>query len=882
VEIATFDFYLKDASLADMLTVDTFSIEPWQDIKAARDWAAAGKAANSSFDPKFWEYWRVCDSDNVRSNLKEGRIDATKSVVNGVETNGFFQAAVNGAIGDDNPSSFYDVMTDLRYGFQIKNSVIRFHVTDLYSGDEVEDAKIKLFDDTATKLLQSKNTSYTGRANFTVNTANKSDPKFAYEVTKPGYWPVPVTLLDRDRPFVKTTTGKATEVEVELDKRVFHLPVVAPENNAQLSIIGAADLGGEKYAYNGRDYHFRIKGAKGYRITKYPNWAYVSIGDDNAGDTKVVRYAIQPDKYGVFTVPAELLNQDSLTKEYMDKLAAGDAENNIAPDPYYENAKEQPEDDGYRSYNVVVQFDQFEVLELDYIVEGMTGAHGQVSYNKATKDYTDGLMPIEPSAYVEDTLDTYIKVKTQKSVKDPLDPDTTVTPADHKTGTFTFKADDGYMVERVYINGLQTDIYDDLTTFSYTFGVVDMDCSIIVMFWDGKTPSTDTILTLVVGDYGFADVTSPVEETGENALMCTRRTYLNPTQKLEFTTRAFSEGHELYMVEKEIEGEKRVDITERNDGGKYSISPVEAKNVITYVTFKNKLAEITPSLFVKSYVHSGQGVADPAGILIYNIYDSVEIDLIADSENAWLARGVMISPYEDLDDTSEFEFEEKLPENTYRYESLTDSIAIGSVFMEKAYPIDGYIDLGQKSDVTKGAPLRGAVVKFVRLDKLSDGTYVERAKQVPFMTDSSNLNRRNSKFETELPAGMWNVYVMKQGYVTYKITNFKMIVPDRDTDVRHFGHNGSVQQVVVPLIGSTRSGESVTLEDAADVKSGMRGNVTSAVKEMTDVDNNNSVDYVDLAYVWKNYNKFMFEQEYSDFAANGSKDIVAMTTPEAP
>lgn len=292
-------------------------------------------------------------------------------------------------------------------------------------------------------------------------------------------------------------------------------------------------------------------------------------------------------------------------------------------------------------------------------------------YNKATKDYTDGNAAFFPDGYVDDTPEHDIKVRTTKSDK------TNSISANHKTGTFTFNADAGYYVERVYINGLRTDIYDDLTTFTYTFGDVDMDCSIIVMFWDGEHPSTDTILTLVVGDYGFADVSSPTAYA-ENDIMCTRRTYLNPTENLEFTTHAFSEGHELYKIEKEIEGESRVDITGINDGGKYSVAPVEAKNVITYVTFKNKQAEITPTLFVKSYVYSGQGVADPAGILIYNIFDSVEIDLIADAENSWLARGVMLSPYEDLTNTSEYEFDEKLAKNTYRYDSLTDAAYVKS------------------------------------------------------------------------------------------------------------------------------------------------------------------------------------------------------------
>ena len=61
------------------------------------------------------------------------------------------------------------------------------------------------------------------------------------------------------------------------------------------------------------------------------------------------------------------------------------------------------------------------------------------------------------------------------------------------------------------------------------------------------------------------------------------------------------------------------------------------------------------------------------------------------------------------------------------------------------------------------------------------------------------------------------------GYVTYKITNFKMDKPPHDDDIRYFGKDSGTQQVVVPYIGSADTGDSISLTDAAYVKSGMRG-----------------------------------------------------------
>ncbi|MBR0088493.1 MAG: hypothetical protein IJP94_01500, partial [Clostridia bacterium] len=540
-------------------------------------------------DPKFWEYWRECDTDNLRNNLKPGRIDAVYSVVNGVETNGFFQVAVNGDLGGSDPSSFYDAKTDLRYDFDIKNSVIRFHVTDKYKGDEIENARIRLFERTATRVLGQKNTNYLGRANFTVNTANTDSPEFAYDVLLKGYWPIPESGLTGDRPHIGAETGKATEVEVLLEKKIYHDTEIKGYGAQTLDLVKSADLGGERYAYNNRDFHFRIKGAKGYRIVEYPTYALVTIGD------KVIERRIDPDDSGLFTVPAEILNQAPFTYDELTTLKATEGSG------YEDWSGAQPDSDGYRSYNVVVQFDHFKVEEIEYIVEGSTNAGGTVTYDPSVP-FADG----RPAEVAEND---YVRVRTQKEIKDQTT-GTIEQERNRKTGTFTFAANDGYVIERVYINGLQINTYNDTKGFTYSFGEVDMDNSIVVLFYDGNTPSTDKLITLVVGDFGFADVDKPVEEKGDNGVMFSRRVYLNPQTNLEFSTHTINdEVYELYKVEKETVSanqtvSERIDITQSAVGGAYSIASEEAKNVVVYVTFRNKSAEtnITPTLFVKSYV----------------------------------------------------------------------------------------------------------------------------------------------------------------------------------------------------------------------------------------------------------------------------------------
>ena len=851
--IATFTFDI-DQTKTNLLTVDSFGIQLWDETKPARAYKANLAAGEEDL---FDEYWREVDKDNNINSLKPYRLAASKSVVNGVETGGFFQARLSGDLSDEAGSHSQDIMTVLTYEPPIKNSVIRFHVYDKDTEDGIYDATVRLFDAPSVKMYESKETDEVGRANFSVNTWGVSDTNFAYDVAKYGYWPLPLSGLLSDRPVITTETGKATNVEVPLEKKIYHKPVLSHMNEQQLEIIRNADIGGEKYAYNNRDYHFRIKGAKGYRIVEYPTYALVTIGD------KVIEQRIDPDDSGLFTVPAEILNQAPFTYDELTTLKATEGSG------YEDWSGAQPDSDGYRSYNVVVQFDHFKVEEIEYIVEGSTNAGGTVTYDPSVP-FADG----RPAEVAEND---YVRVRTQKEIKDQTT-GTIEQERNQKTGTFTFAANDGYVIERVYINGLQINTYNDTKGFTYSFGEVDMDNSIVVLFYDGNTPSTDKLLTLVVGDFGFADVDKPVEEKGDNGVMFSRRVYLNPQTNLEFSTHTINdEVYELYKVEKETVSanqtvSERIDITQSAVGGSYSIASEEAKNVVVYVTFRNKSAEtnITPTLFVKSYVYEGQGVMDPCGILIYNKYDSPEFTLKPDTDGSWLAKGVMLSPFENLDITEENDT--LSAENVFRYDSLTESIGVGAIFVEKGYKVQGLVDLGQASGLTTDAPRAGATVTFVRLENGA-----EKAKQVPYVT-TTNAKRNNAVFNIDLPAGDWNVYVTKPGLATYKLTNYHLDKPADDDTITYFG--GSQDRVVVPYIGSTVNGKTISLQDAANVKSGWRDNVNAVVKNMANVDDDEAgVTYRDLVYVIKNYNKRQITQEYSDFADNGSKSVKQITYP---
>ena len=876
-DIATFKFTLKSSSYESYITADSFMIEPWQDTIAAK----AVKA--QELKDLFSEYFRYTDGDNNPASPKEGRLAATKSAVtikvplsegntvtSTVETNGFFQARVPLPLGSEDTEKDYDVKTEIEYKFPIKNAVIRFHVYDIYTGGDLENARIRLFD-SEPKLKEAKDTDYAGKASFAVNTDLYDNLNFTYDAAKKGYWSVPESGLVADRLSALAEQAKVTEVEVPMEQKVYHKPVLKKDGaGSELELVTDAELGGQKYAYNNRQYHFRVKAAKGYKITKYPTKADVYVTDKD-GNTVTLYENLGPNEYGLFTLGSQYMNPsaysvlEALDDETLTALKTNDAQG------YGDWIGPQPDDEGYRGYNIVIKFDEYEAVELEYIVEGVTNDLGHVTYEPQ-----ESATVCTPKTQTDNDTDgayEYIMVQTKNSENGgPL----------HMTGTFTFTGDGDNVVEAVYINGLEVDTYDDLHEFSYTFGEVDMDNNITVLFWDGVNPTDDTVMTLVVGEYGFADTVTPV---AEEDIMLTRRVYLNPSADLEFDAHPMN-GYELWSVEKEANGERiavtddpnyKISTSQKEVDGhsidftRYKVSKPTAgeKNINVYVTFKHPDAVRTPNLFVKSYVRTGTGVADPAGILIYSRNDTVEIGLSTKPDDTWLVKGEVISEFENLDNvTGTYDFPTQEKNNVYRYDTLTDSIGLGAVFVEKGYPVEGYIDLGQDGTASVDKILTGATVRFVRLD---DEGIAELPKTAEYVTLSQKL-RHNSLFHVDLPAGHWNVYVTKQGYVQYKITDFVMTAPANETDITQFGlsDDGTVQHQIVPYIGSTKTGTTISLTDASGVKSGMRSGLSAIQKAKADVDNDDNVTAVDLAYVWFNYNRYAFEQPYSDFKTRGS------------
>lgn len=207
-DVATMKFTLKGD--ADSIRYDSFSVMPWQETPPAQ--AFAGTLPND-LDPQklYSEYWRYTDEKNEADPLERGRLKKSKARLLGLDTGGFYQAAVNGDLDEETGSYFYDVKTVIEYDetIDIKQSILRFHVIDKDTGEDIEGASVTLYDSGGEKPTDEQ-----GIADY--KTDAHASETFTYTVAKQGYCPVPAS--GADRPTVTTTEGTSTEITVELEK----------------------------------------------------------------------------------------------------------------------------------------------------------------------------------------------------------------------------------------------------------------------------------------------------------------------------------------------------------------------------------------------------------------------------------------------------------------------------------------------------------------------------------------------------------------------------------------------------------------------------------------------------------------------------------------
>ena len=654
-------------------------------------------------------------------------------------------------------------------------------------GMALKDVEITVTKDGKDEKLK---TDLTGMAIMEVD-PSKSELSYSYTAKCLGYWDVTdgsVTI-----PMGETET---TYESMVLEEKIYHpLELRDKENTA----VTTAKLSGGTYAYNNRDYWFNIVPNAGYTFDPLANptlIAQIDGTDVNVSFNKAAN--------------AYLIPKASITGE----------KTNTTPD-----------ENGFPSDKIIIKIPNGKIEPLDdkYTVKAMAGKNGTVTYGaEITGDVS------------ENTSEDGVKTITVSNVEPNAD-----------TDTFTFTANDGYKVEKVIINGSEIMPYKGLTGFTYKFENVTQDNTIAVLFGSETDPSTDTIVTLTVGDRGKADVTSPITDSG---IRKETRTYIY-TQETANRSLAFNAtpdtDYNLDPVYVSVDGGEKTEVS--GTDGSYTV-PVNTANrtVDVYVSFHYQ-NESPFTVFVNSYVKEGMGKIEPIGVLAYSKNEKPIYTMTAEPGGDWMYTGVDV-------DGKETEYSQA-PTGTYQYEPLTKDSKIGAIFSETAYMVYGSVDLSQGKNLTTLEAQTPAKVYFTRT---TDGK--------TFETQTTRV-RTNATFEKGLPLGEWTVAVKKQGYLDYEITGFKVEVNDGQTEI-YFGAAAGQESTgpckkIVPIIGNTNGkGNVVSLLDVGVVGAGLRTGANSIVRSRADVDDDGETKVEDMAYINANYGCRKITQTYEDFKAN--------------
>lgn len=711
----------------------------------------------------------------VDDENKDGQLGTGRLSESKATLNGFYQVFVNNQDGLEDADCMFDVMTNIHYtNFSADKAGLTFIVTDK-ENIPLDKAEVHLYDKDGNTVTV-LTTDATGIATYPVT----GDAEYKYVVSCLGYWDYPETDMEEVSVEAKTTK----DVFVQLEKKIYHETSLQDiKDDSNTDVTADAVLTGDPYAYNDRDYHFNVK-IPGMKADPDNRPQFVAI--------------VEGTEYPV--------SYDAATNTY--KLDA-------------ENVKGEPTDDkpdinGFPSSDIIIKMISGQFIEdpIRYTVTANAGAHGTVTYEQGT------------SSYQQDSGSTSSRITISE-----------ITPSDNSVGKFTFTAEDGYKVQKVIINGVQIDDYNNETSFDYEkFTDITMDSDITVIFWDGTTESDEAVVTLAVGPNGEALVSNPNDT---EPVRNTRRTYIYPTISASDTfnfTLSADTGYSVVRAEQSINGGANTAVTGSPD---YSVPVNKGDVTIVYVAFDNY------TFFVNAYVKEGEGTIDPVGVIIVNMYDSLEFTMTAKAPD-WSATAV------DVNDTVTDNTGNNQP-FVYKLNSIAQDTRVGAIFAETAYKVTGLVDFSQGKNLTNDPIQTRALVTCTRT--LPDDGMT--------LTTWTTTSRTDATFDVELPKGTWKITLTKVGYINYTITDFEV----EGSGPVQFGltEDGS-QKKITPYIGNTNgTGKTVSLSDAGVVGNGLRVNATANTKAKANVDDDSKTDKNDMLYIKANYGQRSVEEPYSDF-----------------
>ena len=783
--VATYKFTLNEGKTADDIASDAFAVMPYDKTSAAETFISEiDKDDPLQVEETKWymdQLWRYVDTEND-DPLGEGRLARSKA-----SDDGFYQ------VHEDNTSEMFDVMTV--FHFEAKETVLVFEAVD-DNHFAIEDVTIVVTGTDGEPITLT--TDSTGIAKMLVDTTS-GPVTYNYTATRPGYWDIPSTEV-----IVEANTPPTTTIEyITMHEKVYH-PTKLKDSTSTDAIesrpdVDHASLRGDAFAYNGRDYHFNIKPDPGYEF-------------DQAAAGNVVAYV-----KNVLSGEYEPHNVTYNANDDVYVLAGSEVVGTKLD-------SKNPDENGFKSDDIYIVVDPASITPSTktFKVEAFAGAHGTVTYE-------------ETPAIGSQTVDKSVTNKVTVSN----------IAAKESTNNFTFTAtDSGYTIEKVIINGVVVNTYNGQTTLEYKFENITEDCSIAVMFTDGKTPSTESMITLVVAGKGKVDTSDPAPAVTD---IRDKRSVFNFENggSVTFTATPDS-GVSGPVVEKKVNDGAATAVSAT--GSNYTVTSEPGENVVVYVSFG------TSTVFVKAYVHEGQGTIAPVGELIYNKYDSPTFTMTA-ANTKWKLTGVM------LDGTNEYSYPSQLATGTYQLQSLTEDTSIGAIFSATTYRVYGVIDFSEgKSPLNTKALFSHTGAKIQFINELDPTNIITGHDS----TDS----RTDSKFEVSVPEGRWTLVVSKRGYLNYRLTGITITEDKPEIYLGSPDNTSETMKKITPLIGNTSgNGLVVALNDAGVISTGFRTTNAAIIKKGDVADDDGKATVSDLAFVKKNYAKRQTRKTYADFCA---------------
>lgn len=867
VLIATYTLDVKEGvDVATLINNESLFVTP-VDETAYLAWANTNFAGKQdAIDEFLGNFWRVADDQNDPSKftggeLPEGRLD--KAMATGrVGSEGFYQAFPYKDPMDENynPEAIgYDVRTQITFPRPENNIRAEFIVTNVETGDPIENATVRVYDAAATDAdatpIMTLTTDDRGEVYFTAT----ADTTYKFIVEKLGFWPYPGNIDEAKAKELKefSVAKETVRNEAPLKAKIYHPVVLDFVEGSGDSATATPDgdekgqLSGDTVAFNGVEYSFNIQPKPGY------DW------DGTKPETlEVTIYGPEGDDGNPTVIKTTTATLDKTTNQY--KIPADD----IIGDPLDPDGTDNPAtplDERLQAGDLSIKIDNTKFVPAQYTVTANAQGNGTITAPVAVTD------KVEVSG---DNKNVVEKLDAGASTSSEF-----VFTPDAATGLATGHY---YAVSQVIINGVDVNLGDDKGKkdfeYKHTFTNVASDQVITVIFGEfdenGEEvdPKHAPVVTVVGGEFGEIKHDTDVIGKGDRKdyiIAASGDNYEDFAATVEAKDgyeidRIIVDGQDIALADTPgttatltggsvtvIATDHTTDPDAKNNGvvkASVNLTGLEANNNHTITaTFKPLDGEAIQKI-VTSKVGKGQGTIVAHGITVVNIGDTPSFDM-KPAEKYQLGEvtvdGTKVT-VPAADATTKV--------TTYTMDPVTDDTIIIANFDEQTFEVTMIVRYLISED-----PQTAAKVTFTR----DDDTTFEFTGDKP-ISQKSNVT-------AHVPSGNWTVTVTKNGFLKYVITDFEIAVDANVEDTIVFGkpETGDVKEVQLTAGEANRNGIVIDMRDLSQIANGILTNTPGcAAQQWGDINDNGGVtDINDILYAKNSFGKAYNQETYAEFMA---------------